>query len=133
MSKTYLRFLAPVLLALTFSGPALADEMACDGTNQADMNVCAAKQFQTAEAEMTKAYQQVLSSRKTQQAKDRLQDSQNAWLTYREKVCLYEVGLKEESGSVWPFEDNSCKANLTDERAELLKGYIACTHEGCPY
>jgi uncharacterized protein YecT (DUF1311 family) len=133
MSKLRRTVFAFLLLTLFASHSVLADEMPCDGTNQADMNVCAAKQFQIAETEMNKTYQQVFNGRKTQQARDRLQDSQTAWLNYREKACLYEVGLKEESGSSWPFEENNCKTNLTDERNEMLKVYIACTHEGCPY
>lgn len=124
---------ASLLITLAINHPVRADETPCDENNATEMNACAAKQFQISETEMTKTYQHVMNSRKTQQAKDRLQDSQNAWLNYRDKACLYETGLKEESGTNWPFEDNNCKTNLTDERNEMLKVYIACTPEGCPY
>lgn len=99
--------------------------------NQMQLNDCAGQTLNRADFEMNRLYKQQMD-RLSEKNQARLQESQRAWITYRDKTCLYETGPREESGSIWPMQDSICKATLTKQRNEVLKKYVECTQNGCP-
>ncbi len=109
------------------------DEARCvqDG-KQMQMNFCARDDFDASEKEMNDLYDKKMDYLQTQKNKDRLSNSQEAWITYRDKACFYEAGPSEESGSIWPMEQFSCLAQLNNQRIQTLKKYAKCTDNGCP-
>ena len=122
------------LLAL-IAFPALAQtsgssECELDG-NQPELNECANFRFAKTDTEMNRLYQAQISHL-SGGSKGRLRASQRAWLTYRDKACLYETRPREESGSIWPMQDSLCRESLTKQRIEVLKTYVECRQNGCP-
>lgn len=106
-------------------------ECELDGS-QSQMNGCAAERLQVADAQMNQLYKQKLQSLNPKN-QDLLRQSQRAWITYRDKACLYEAGPRgAESGSIWPMQDMLCRVDLTRQRNEKLKQYVQCTEGGCP-
>ena len=121
-----------MLMVAGFSMAAVkqAPECELDGS-QREMTACAAQRWDKVDAEMNRLYKQQMQ-RLTPVGQDRLRQSQRAWMTYRDKVCLYEAGPRKESGSTWQMQHLLCEASVTQQRSELLKEYIACTEGGCP-
>lgn len=99
--------------------------------NQMQLNFCASADFHDADLEMNNLYTTQMT-RLTDPEKSRLRDSQRAWLVFRDKACLYEARARDESGSIWPLEHFACLTAHTKQRVEDLKGYVACTQNGCP-
>ncbi|MDP9108156.1 MAG: lysozyme inhibitor LprI family protein [Pseudomonadota bacterium] len=118
-----------------FAAPALAQgpksvECQLDGT-QLDMNQCANQRWMTADAEMNRLYTEQMAHLDAIHKK-RLYASQHAWLGYRDLVCQYEAGRREESGSIWPATDALCRESLTKQRSQILQKYVECRSDGCP-
>jgi uncharacterized protein YecT (DUF1311 family) len=107
-----------------------ADDCDLDGS-QIEMNSCAGAWREKADAEMNRLFR-IQISYLSGPNKERLQTSQSAWLTYRDKACLYEAGLREESGSMWSMQASLCEHALTLQRVEVLKSYVECRAGGCP-
>ena len=103
----------------------------CDST-QASMNECASKQYAALDAELNKQYKAQMAYLKSPGEKKALQDAQKKWIAFRDADCLYQVGRREDSGSIWPLEQAQCLADQTRVRVEQLKKFVACRQEGCP-
>jgi uncharacterized protein YecT (DUF1311 family) len=119
-----------ILAGLLFCVPASANEC-FDLATQADMNICSYQDFQKADKELNDLYQQQLKWLPQQSSKQRLKAAQLAWIKFRDASCLYEAGPQEESGTIWPTEQNSCLSSLTKKRVIELKDYLACHRDGC--
>ncbi|MBK7898271.1 MAG: DUF1311 domain-containing protein [Azonexus sp.] len=105
----------------------------CDnGAPMLEVNHCASFKFAEADAEMNELYKEKLASAKSPASKKRFRDAQRAWLTFRDKVCLYEAGLDNESGSIWPFHQFGCMEFYTKRRIDDFKVYLKCTTDDCP-
>jgi uncharacterized protein YecT (DUF1311 family) len=116
-------------LGIGCSASASADD--CDA-NQAAMNQCAAKELATLDADLNKQYKAQMNYLKTPAKKQALQDAQKKWIALRDADCAYQVGKREDSGSIWPLLQTNCLAAQTKVRVEQLKEYVACREEGCP-
>ncbi len=103
----------------------------CIGT-QLELNSCAANIYKIHDEELNKLYLEQMSHLQSAVTKERLKDAQRVWITYRDKSCLYEVGRREESGSIWPFAYEACMDYFTRQRIGDLKQYVECTEGGCP-
>jgi uncharacterized protein YecT (DUF1311 family) len=99
--------------------------------NQSELNACATADYYEADLEMNELYKTQLD-RLHDPARLRLRDAQRAWVKFRDAACLYEAGLADESGSIWPMDQNLCMTTHTKQRIEDLKSYVACTQNGCP-
>jgi uncharacterized protein YecT (DUF1311 family) len=117
------------LSAAALSMAARADD--CDST-QASMNECASKQYAALDAELNKQYKAQMSYLKSPGEKKALQEAQKKWIAFRDADCLYQVGRREDSGTIWPMEQAMCLADQTRVRVEQLKKFVACRQEGCP-
>lgn len=135
MKNSYLILITFMLLIFSASVRAVDVHInrECDENSSAHaINDCSMVKLKEADNEMNRLYKEKVSVIKTTKNKDRFRDAQRAWITFRDKVCLYEAGLSEESGSVYPFQSNGCLEFYTKRRIEDLKYYISCNTDDCP-
>ncbi|WP_447754770.1 lysozyme inhibitor LprI family protein [Sphingopyxis fribergensis] len=126
-------FASLLLLSATAADP----EIDCDNAMaQFELNACAYKEFERADAAMN-AQWKLTSARMKEIDKDfdRTQDNrpgyfdtllaaQRAWLTYRDQHCASE-GYTMRGGSAEPMVISGCQAQLTEARTKQLKELIA--------
>ena len=120
---------AAALVVLTGSSAAMAED--CD-SNQGAMNVCAANEFKAADKELNALYKTQLDYLQDAKTKAAFKDAQRKWIALRDADCLYQVGPREDSGSIWPLLQFSCETEQTKIRIEQLKKYVACRQDMCP-
>jgi len=101
-----------------------------DGT-MLEINKCAAEQYKIADDELNSLFKKKMATLETDNVKNRLRNSQRAWIAFRDSACLYEAGPREESGSVWPLEYYRCMERHTLNRNDDLKYYISCDTPDC--
>jgi uncharacterized protein YecT (DUF1311 family) len=120
-----------MFMALGIGCSASASAEECDST-QAAMNQCAAKELATQDAALNAEYKAQMNYLKTPAKKQALQEAQKKWIAFRDADCAYQVGKREDGGSIWPLMQSQCLATQTKVRVEQLKSYTACRQEGCP-
>lgn len=118
-----------MFMALGIGCSAQAEE--CDA-NQASMNQCAGKEYTALDAELNTQYKAQMAYLTTPARKKALQDAQKKWIAFRDADCQYQVGKREDGGSLWPLSQTQCLSAHTKVRVEQLKTYTACRQEGCP-
>jgi len=109
-----------------------AQAESCDDGTQASMNQCAGQHYGALDAELNKQYKAQMAYLKTPAKKKALQDTQKKWIAFRDADCLYQVGKREDGGSLWSVSQSQCLAEHTKVRVEQLKAFTACRQEGCP-
>lgn len=124
------------LLVLTMPFAAWAgneDEPNCESPHtQLEMNDCAQIAFAKQDDELNRLYKEQMGKLETPAVKERLKKAQQQWIKFRDASCEYEVGPREESGSIWPFLQLDCKRAFTEERVKHLQSYVACVDDQCP-
>lgn len=125
----YMMIAVGMFMALGIGCSAQAED--CDST-QASMNQCASKQYKALDDELNAQYKAQMAYLKTPASKKALQETQKKWLAFRDADCLYQVGKREDGGSMWPMSQLMCLSNQTKVRVEQLKAFNACRQEGCP-
>ena len=121
----------PALALLLTSGYALADECASANT-QAEMNACAAEQYQAADKKLNQTWQDVLKRAEPTQ-RDLLKKAQTAWIALRDADCAF-LSSSTHGGSVQPMINSQCLTDKTNEREAFLASLLQC-EEGdlsCP-
>ncbi len=103
----------------------------CD-KNQSNMNICSYFDYRVQDAKLNALYKEQLSRLKGSGHEQRFKNAQRAWLKYVEADCLYQSGPREESGTIWPLENNSCRTAHFMQRIVLLQSFLECTQNGCP-
>jgi len=123
-----------ILAALAAAAaPAPDDKPDCDDPQtQFEMNVCAAIDFEAADAELNRMWKEVVAAARSNDAdfdwqsvkrpttEQVLRDAQRAWIRLRDSHCTYE-GYEALGGSMEPMLYNGCRARLTRERIEQLR------------
>ncbi|MCS2610576.1 lysozyme inhibitor LprI family protein [Halomonas dongshanensis] len=108
--------------------PAIAsDDGSCSNANtQAQMNTCAAEEYQRADGALNSAYREVMA-RLTDNAPARakLRAAQRAWISFRDAECAY-VSSATEGGSVQAMVRNQCLTHMTSERTQTLQEFGTC-------
>jgi uncharacterized protein YecT (DUF1311 family) len=96
------------------------DEDPCPGSHsQAELNQCAARARDKADAELNKVYRELMKGAGTTE-RTKLREAQLAWLKFRDTQCDYEsVGNK--GGSIYPMVVGFCLARVTNDRAKQLQ------------
>lgn len=96
--------LAVAIVGAIILSPSVAQDRSECGSEatQLELNQCAWTAFSKADAEMNRLYKQQMS----------------------------QTGPGEESGSIWPMQNVLCQANLTRQRNQILKDYVACRQDG---
>ncbi|MCF3640915.1 lysozyme inhibitor LprI family protein [Rhizobium sp. TRM95111] len=99
---------------------------------QQDMNYCAGKDFEAADAELNAAYKQAMAAmRETDRelgeisktyvgAVEALKKAQRAWIGYRDGECEL-AGFDARGGSMEPMLVSGCRAEMTRKRTVELK------------
>ncbi len=108
----------------------------CDDPQyQQEMNWCAAREFEKADAALNAQWKVTSAAMKERDAEldrtyderpghfDTLLAAQRAWLTYRDEHCASE-GYWARGGSMEPLLVSTCRTKLTEERTQQLKDLI---------
>jgi len=97
-------------------------EPGANAQSQAEMNMCAGKEYQAADAELNKTYRKLVSMLNDDD-KLQLKGAQNAWLKYRDANCEF-VADQYKGGSIRPMIDGLCLAGVTKNRTAELRDQI---------
>jgi uncharacterized protein YecT (DUF1311 family) len=101
----------------------------CSNATQTDMNSCADRDYQSADAELNVQYRKTRAAMleidkgldaELQGAEKALLAGQRAWIDYRDGECAAE-GFEARGGSMEPMLVSGCKSNLTRLRTKELK------------
>lgn len=127
----------PVAAAIVLMLPAHAEHAMeiyeCAGhATQAEVNGCSFESLRTAQDKLAALYRHQLGLLSAASLA-RLVESQERWLAFRDAACRYEVGPREESGTMWPHLRNRCLEHHTRQRIRDLTDYVRCTRDGCPH
>ena len=123
------------LLALTcLATTALAQDIDCATTSvQMEMNFCAERDWQAADAELNRIYKAVMADMKAmdqslppdlQGAAQTLRDAQRAWITFRDTNCRL-AGYPMRGGSAEPLLIYGCLRQMTQDRSAELQALTA--------
>jgi uncharacterized protein YecT (DUF1311 family) len=107
-------------LSATIASVAHGDERTLckyDGTQQ-EMNACAVRDYEVADAALNKRYKEVMS-RLIPEEQQSLRSQQRHWLKKRDPLCKSEV-KDSEGGSIWPSEYFDCLKTETERRTNEL-------------
>lgn len=92
--------------------------------NQAQLNACAAQDFEAATADYAKAYR-TLSQSVGNQRRQLLRQAQTEWIQYRVKACEFESS-GVAGGSLAPMVNAQCQARMTRDRTAELQRFLEC-------
>lgn len=123
------RLLLAAIVHIVLTVPAFAFD--CDGGTQREMNQCAGKAFEKADAVLNARYKKIIGCLK--EKAEPLVEAQRAWINFRDAECRFQ-GSATEGGSIQPLVVAGCLKAITDERAKALDFYLTC-EEGdlsCP-
>ena len=130
----------PLTLAVLvlLAGAATAQEepeIDCDNAMaQVEMNICADRDYQAADAELNAAYKEAMAAAREMDeearsmgeqyvgAVDALKRAQRAWIGYRDGQCEL-AGFEARGGSMEPMLVSGCLADLTRKRTAELKSF----------
>ena len=123
-----------IIAALAAVQPSWQEHHCADPQNQAEMNACAAIEFETADAELNAVWREAVESARTADAEldreydqrptteERLREAQRAWIVFRDAHCTVEGYDEARGGSMESMVYDGCRARLTRERTAQLRG-----------
>jgi uncharacterized protein YecT (DUF1311 family) len=94
-----------------------------DGQMQAEMNAVARSDFARADADLNKTYQSVLAKLRDPESKQKLRETQRAWVTSRDAAAA-RAAKEAEGGSMAPTLRYETMTHLTQERIKELKAML---------
>ena len=109
-------FILLVAFTLLFSGYSLFAQ------TQTEMNEKAYKDYQKADSEMNKVYQQLIKIL-SKEDKKMLVTAQKNWLKFRDSHCKFE-SEQYNGGSIQPLILSTCLSEQTEKRIADLKATI---------
>ncbi len=110
-----------------------ADDCASSPT-QTEMDLCEDAAQKRADAELNKAYREIIERLKdNEETKQLLIASQRLWLRFRDAECAF-MASGVEGGSIYPTIVQSCRTTMTADRIKGLAVYLKCAEGdmGCP-
>ena len=93
-----------------------------DAQDQNAMNRCAQEEYKKADAQLNKAYQQLLAKLETAY-QEKLKTAQRAWLVFRDAHCECEA-FAFDGGSMQPMIRGYCLAGETTARTKQLQAML---------
>ncbi|HCJ72708.1 MAG TPA: urease-associated protein, partial [Agrobacterium sp.] len=130
ISKNNLVMTALICVTAGISMPVAAQEPNCkEPQTQADMTICAGKDYEKADKELNVAYQKLrkllierdkAADADGKGATDALVTAQRAWVAFRDANCAL-AGFQARGGSMEPMLISSCLAETSGKRAEELR------------
>jgi uncharacterized protein YecT (DUF1311 family) len=128
--------ISAVLIMLQAAGLPPCDMEKADQGIQLEMNICAAHDYQKADAALNAQWAITRDKMKAQDEDfaeyaseydleqpgyfESLLEAQRAWLTYRDAHCRLD-GYNARGGSLEPLLVSTCKTALTEKRTEQLR------------
>lgn len=110
------------------------DECEAKAMNTIDEGMCALARRDAADKEMNRLYAKLIQDLKASKTRqERLRDAQRAWLVFRDRSCLYEVGKSEESGTSYAQGALDCETAHTKRRTDDLYYYLCLVEANEPY
>ena len=134
LPKYFLNLFASSLIIFGFHGSAIAweansfqdnfqDNVLAQNANcenrqsQAEMNICAARYYQSADRKLNQVYQQLPAPMRSQ-----ITSAQLAWIDFRDTNCDFARSLFA-GGSIEPRIYNGCLGGMTEQRTFELEAY----------
>src|SRR2546427_12154432 len=116
-----------VLLCTLVSGYAFAQgtkkaDPCANAQSQAEMNICAGKEYKAADATLNQVYRQLVSMLDDEE-KSQLKEAQTSWLKYRDTNCEF-VADQYKGGTIRPMIHGLCLAEMTRNRTTELRDQI---------
>ncbi len=128
------RLSAIAILLVLASSAARADECLDKATTQVELNGCAGKALEAADAALNEAYQAILKRLGDDAEKRKLLvGAEKAWLSFRDAECAFSSS-SSVGGSIHPMIFAECLTTVTEKRLADLTAYLHC-EEGdlsCP-
>jgi uncharacterized protein YecT (DUF1311 family) len=93
-----------------------------DLDTQAEMNICAGKEYKAADAALNRVYQQLVAKLEPEET-SQLKQAQTAWIKYRDTNCEFVADMYK-GGSIRPMIYGLCLADVTRNRTSELKDQI---------
>ena len=93
-----------------------------DANTQAEMNICAGKEYKAADATLNRVYQQLVGMLEPEE-KAQLKEAQTAWIKYRDTNCDF-VADQFKGGTIRPMIYGLCLAEVTSNRTSELNNQI---------
>jgi len=90
-----------------------------EATTQLDLNRCAARARDKADAELNKVYRQLLKDAGTTE-RVKLRAAQLAWIKFRDTHCDYK-SVDNKGGSIYQMVVSFCLADVTATRTKQLQ------------
>lgn len=90
--------------------------------SQAEMNICAGKEYKEADVLLNQVYRQLVAKLDDEE-KSQLKEAQTAWLKYRDSNCEF-VADQYKGGSIRPTIHGLCLAEMTRNRTTELRNQI---------
>jgi len=122
MKPTIFLLLVLLLAASSAFGQGAKKAPCSDLDTQAEMNICAGKEYKTADATLNRVYQQLVAMLEAEE-KTQLKEAQTAWIKYRDANCEF-VGDQYKGGSIRPMILGLCLADVTRNRTAELRAQI---------
>ena len=101
------------------------------GQTQAEMNAVARSDFARADADLNKTYQSVLAKLRDPESKQKLRETQRAWVTSR-NAAVARADKEAEGGSMAPTLRYETMTHLTQQRIKELKAMLDHESESEP-
>ena len=117
--KQYLISLALVIAALVAFSTSHANAQ-----SQPEMNRQAAKDFERADTELNKTYEALLRKLPDAESKQKLKESQRAWLAFRDAEAALRA-IRRAAGQLLPPSATEPMTELTQQRLKQLKARLA--------
>lgn len=121
--------LVPILLILLLAGGALTfgqgtkkSDPCANAQSQAEMTICAGKDYKAADATLNQVYRQLMAKLDDEE-KTQLKGAQTAWLKYRDANCDF-VADQFKGGTMRPMVAAMCLADMTRSRTAELRTQI---------
>ena len=90
-----------------------------EARNQHELNQCAARARDKADAELNKVYRELMKDTGTTE-RAKLRATQLAWIKFRDAHCDYRT-IGNKGGSIYPMVFSFCLARITDARVKQLR------------
>jgi uncharacterized protein YecT (DUF1311 family) len=120
--KSMFLLMVLVLVAGSAFGQGAKKTPCADANTQAEMNICAGKEFKTADAALNQTYQKLLAMLEAAE-KAQLKEVETVWIKYRDTNCEF-VADQYKGGSIRPMILGLCLADVTRNRTAELKNQI---------
>lgn len=120
----------PILLASfacsLVASTAFAEECDRDDQTQSGMDICASSDYAASDAKLNSAYGEIMKRLSDNaDARKLLQDSQRAWIAFRDAECKF-ASSDVEGGSIYPMVYSGCLQGVTEARVVHLGAYLEC-------